>query len=147
MNQLIDSDSHFTSLIDLVEEYIARKRNRIPSDSAYFRRELERFGYSPDQVQNLLIEMDDDADKELLAGDGLKKARTKLIFSLIVGLLGMVLSFAGAVGLFGLVSLSLFFIPFGIIGAAFLVAGKAYSEIGLVEKRKKRRLLKYQKWN
>ncbi|MDG1333051.1 MAG: hypothetical protein P8P74_12030 [Crocinitomicaceae bacterium] len=145
MAEVLDSNTH--SLVHLVEEYIARKRNRVPLGSAYFRSELKRIGYSPDQIQDLLIEMDDDADKELLAGDGVKKAKQKLIISLLVGILGMSLSIAGAVsGVFGVISFGLIIIPFGLIGATFVVAGKAYAEIGLVNKRKKRRFLKYQKW-
>ena len=146
MNEILDSTTN--SLAELVEEYISQKRDRKPSDTAYFKSKLQRLGYLPSQVDDLLIEMDDDADKELLAGDGLKKAKLKLIVSLIVGFAGMTISIAAAlVGIFGFTSISLMVIPFGIIGGSFIVAGKAYSEIGSVKKRKKRRSLKYQKWS
>lgn len=146
MNQVIDNAVTTNDLPQLVEEYIAHKRNRTPSNSSYYRKSLQQLGYSSDQIQNLLIEMDDDADKELLAGDGSKKAKQKLILSLLVAFAGIALSIAGAIGAFGLVSLGLFIIPFGLIGTSFVVAGKAYAEIGLVEKRRKRRLMKYQNW-
>jgi len=145
MNQILDSNTN--SLLQLVEEYNSRRRNRIPLDTEYFRNELKRLGYSPDQISDILIEMDDDADKELLAGDGSQKAKQKLIISLIVGLLGILISIAGVIGFFGIVSMGLMIIPFGIVGTSFVVAGKAYTEIGLVEKRRKRRFLKYPQWS
>lgn len=146
MNEILDSNTLSNPLIDLVEYYISLKRDSKPIEATMFSSELTRLGFSPSQVADLLIEMDDDADKELLAGEGVKKAKNKLVVALIVGISGIVLTLANAVGVLPFAPFGVMIIPYGIVAAAFIVAGKAYSEIGLVDKRKKRRFLKYQDW-
>ncbi|MFK7784986.1 MAG: hypothetical protein AB8B56_07715 [Crocinitomicaceae bacterium] len=141
MDEVIDSN--INPLIQLVEEYISRKRNSAPLNNSYFQNRLERLGYSSDEIQELLIEIDDDADKELLAGEGTRKAKRKLVISLIVGVLGMIVSIVGA---FVPVSLGVTLIPLSLIGGSFVIAGRAYTEIGLVKKRRSRRAFKYQNW-
>lgn len=144
MDEVIDSN--LNPLIELVEEYVSRKRNHVSIDIPYFKSKLQHWGYSSEQIHDLLIEMDDDADKELLAGDGSKKAKQKLIISLIVVAMGMTVSIAGATGLFGAMSLGVFFIPFMLVGGALVTAGKANTEIGLVKKRRISRAFKYGNW-
>ena len=145
MNEILDSNTH--SLVELVEDYISQKRNRAPIDTEHFKSKLNRLGYSSDQISDILIEMDDDADKELLAGDGTKKAKQKLVLGLIIGILGMIFTITYALGAFGGSASGIVIIPFGLIGGAFIIAGKTYTELGLVKKRKKRRSLKYEKWS
>ncbi|NVK63141.1 MAG: hypothetical protein HWE22_01090 [Flavobacteriales bacterium] len=146
MNGILDSNLSSHELIELVEEYIAKKRENAPIETAQFRQRIRKLGYSEDQTQDILIEIDDDADKELLAGIGIKRAKQRLVSSLIIGFAGIAFSIAGALGLFSF-GTGILIVPFGIVGAAFIAAGKAYAEIGLVEKRKKRRRLKYDGWN
>ncbi len=145
MSNLLDTDLRSHELVHLVEEYISQKRNQVPIETAPFRQRIRQLGYSEDQTQDLLIEIDDDADKELLAGIGLKKAKQRLVVSLIIGIIGIVFSTSAALGFFS-AGAGILIIPFGLVGAAFITAGKAYAEIGLVEKRKKRRQLKYNGW-
>ena len=145
MNNRIEPQS--STLTNLVEEYISLKRDVLPVDLKYFESALRKLGKSTDQIHALLIEMDDDADEELLAGAGLKQSNRIFTFGLILGIVGLVLIVLWALDLFGFGSGRLTIVPFGLIAGAFVAVGKSYAEIGLVEKRRKRRAMKYQKWN
>ena len=137
-------EPHSSTLVNLVEKYVSHKRDGKLIEQDYFQNELYKLGKSPDQIHDLMIEMDDDADKEVLAGEGLKRSNKIFSFGLILGILGIVLTIAGALGAFGSFRLSV--VQVVLIGGAFLAVGKSYSEIGLVEKRRKRRALKYENW-
>lgn len=139
-------EPHSSTLVNLVEKYVAQKRDGELIDQNYFENELRKLGKSPDQIHDLIIEMDDDADKELLAGEGLKRSNRIFTFGLILGVGGIILTIAWAADMFGFGSGRLTIVPFGLIGGAFIAVGKSYSEIGLVEKRRKRRALKYENW-
>ena len=89
-------EPHSSTLVNLVEKYIAQKRDGELVDQNYFENELRKLGKSQDQINDLIIEMDDDADKELLAGEGLKRSNKIFTFGLILGILGMVFTFAWA---------------------------------------------------
>lgn len=145
MNELLDNEISANPLVELVEEYIAKKREKHPIDTAQFRQRIHQLGFSEDQAHDILIEMDDDADAELLAGIGIKKARQRLVVSLVIGIAGIVFSIIAALGMLS-GGFGILIIPFGLVGGAFITAGKASAEIGLVAKRKKRRRMKYEVW-
>ena len=63
MSNLLDTDLRSHELVHLVEEYISQKRVQVPIETAQFRQRIRQLGYSEDQTQDLLIEIDDDADK------------------------------------------------------------------------------------
>ena len=132
-------------LVDLLELYISTKRSGEPIDKKDFADRLALLGKSEAQIHDILIEFDDDCDKELLAGMGAKKAKRLMIFGLILGFGGIILSISMALGVFGSIS-GFTVVPYGIVAASFIAAGKAYAEIGLVKKRKKRRALKWENW-
>lgn len=134
----------YPPLMDLVEAYISAKQNGQRIDIPYFHDSLERLGYSEAKIHELMLEMDDDADKELLAGMGLKKAKQLFVGGLIGAFLGAVLTIALTFTRFSGISVSI--LPYGLIGAAFITVGKAYAEIGLAKKRRKRRAFKYENW-
>ena len=139
-------EPHSSTLVNLVEKYVSQKRDGDLIDQNYFENELLKLGKSPDQIHNLILEMDDDADKEVLAAEGLKRSNKIFTFGLILGLFGIVLTIAWAMDIFGFGGGRLTIVPFVLIAGAFIAVGKSYSEIGLVEKRRKRRALKYQNW-
>ena len=137
-------EPHSSSLVNLVEKYVSQKRDGNLMDRNYFEIELEKLAKSPDQIHDLIVEMDADADIELLAAAGLKRSNRIFSFGLILGILGIVLSIAGAMDVFGRVRLTI--IQVVLIAGAFIAVGKSYSEMGMVEKRRKQRALKYQNW-
>lgn len=139
-------EPHSSTLVNLVEKYVSQKQDGDLIDQNYFENELQKLGKSPNQIHDLIIEMDDDGDKEVLAEEGLKKSNRIFGFGLTLGIIGIVLTIAWALDMYGFGSGRLTIVPFVLIAGAFIAVGKSYSEIGLVEKRRKRRALKYQNW-
>lgn len=146
MDQLLDTgensikDKCSTPLVDLVEAYILRKRNDIPIITRNFGIKLKEMGYSPDQIEELLIEMHYDADSELRSGIGSRKAKRNLIVGLVIGSLALVISITVTLG-------KTIVLPVSTFALGILVISRAYYEIGMVKKRKKRRFLKYKNWS
>ncbi len=138
-------EPHSSSLVNLVEKYVSQKLDGELIDQTYFENELKKLGKSPEQIHDLILEMDHDADKEVLAGEGLKRSNKIFVFGSILGILGIILTIAWALDMFGFGRGRLTIVPFSLIAGAFVAVGKSYSEIGLVEKRRKRRAFKYQK--
>lgn len=145
MNRILDADIPSLGLIELLEKYISTTRSGQPIDKKYFIDQLTLFGKSEVQIDEILIEFDDDCVKELLAGTGAKKAKRLMIFGLILGVSGIIISIYMA--LFrALPSVSITIVPFGLVASSFIAVGKAYAEIGLVKKRRKRRAMKWETW-
>lgn len=135
------TDDH---LINIVEDYISEKRNGIKIDDEKYRRRLSKIKIKEDQINQILFEIEDDCDRELLAGVGIKVAKRGLVLSTIICLLLMIIAIMSSFGLFFHGRLS--FIFFGGIAASILYGTKCYYEIAGVKQRIKRRELKWKKW-
>lgn len=127
-----------------MEDYISEKRNGRRIDEKSFTRRLEKLKKTDEQVHQIMIEMDDDCDKELLASSGVKKAKKGLVMSIVIGLSLAVFSILSALG--HLFQGNVVVVFYGGIATAFLFGGKSYNEIVGVKLRRKRRELKWKNW-
>ena len=147
MNEVLDSESHDYPIATLVEKYIAQKSNNIPINTPHFEAALRKMGKSPDQIHELLVEMDDDADKEIPAGIGLIQSRKIMIVGSLAGSLGITACIVAVRYDLGLDNFVMSIVPFGLIAFAFIAVGKAYSETRRMKKRMERRSIKYKNWS
>lgn len=129
------------NLTKITEDYILEKRTSNKINQTHFKKRLEILGKNENQIHEILVEIDDDCDKELLAGQGIKKAKTGLFISLFIALGFASLSIATALGYLLGGRIQVFF--FGIIGASLVYTIKSYQEIKAVKHRKKRRAMKW----
>lgn len=133
------------NLVNIVEDYIAEKRNGSHVDEKKYARRIGKLKKNEDQIHEIMIEMDDDCDKELLAGAGVKSAKKGIVISVIIFVALASTSILSALGL--IFQGKLFVLFYGGIAAAFLYGMKCYSEIVAVKQRKARRELKWKNWN
>jgi len=145
MHQPLDSNSKKNPLHELVEEHISRRRAKIRFDRNYFESALQKTGKTPIEIQDIIIEMDIDADLELQTGMDVGKLKLRLTTGIIAGVLVVILI---SVFISGIMRPGvLFILPFILILGWLITARKAYVELGLIKKRKESRILKYENWN
>ncbi len=65
------------SLPNIVEDYILEKRNEGSVNRDIYSDRLRALGLRDEEIHNIIIEIDDDCDKELLAGKGIKKSEKR----------------------------------------------------------------------
>ena len=133
------------SLTDIVEDYISEKRDGRRPSEATLKSRLKRFIKNDDQIHEIIIEIDDDCDKELLAGSGAKKSKKGLTLSIIVFLGLCLITILSGLGFLFKGNLFVFF--YGGIATSFLYGSKCYYEIIGVKQRMKRRELKWKNWH
>lgn len=133
------------NLHDIIEDYISGKRKNPRLKVEAFEKRILVQKISDSQLHDILIEMEDDCDKEMLAGSGIKKAKQKLFLSLLVALSFALISILSALGY--LFEGKISFVFYGIIAVSLLTASYSYNEIRAVDQRSKRRELKWKKWH
>lgn len=144
MNQLLDTNTHKDlnayPLVELVEAYILRKRNGTPIIERNFKIKFSEMGYSPDQIDQIILEMRVDANEELRSGVGEMNARRNLIIASIAMVASLLICLTVNLG-------KAITIPVLVFALSSFVISRAYSEMHMDKKRKKRRFLKYKNWS
>lgn len=133
------------NLISIVEDYISEKRNGQNLNKNTYTIRLKKLKKTEDQIHEIMMEIEDDCDRELLASSGVKNAKKGIIISVIVGLSLALVSILSALGYLFQGNLMVLF--YGGIASAFFFGTKNYNEIVGVEHRRKRRELKWKNWN
>ena len=128
----------------ILEDFISDKRRNANMDQQPYIQRLQLLNKTDEKIHEIMIEMEHDANKEVLTGDSLKNAKQGLILCVIIGLCLASLTVLTALGYFTNGKTTVFF--YGGIAASFLFGAKNYSAITGAKHREKRRILKWKNW-
>ena len=133
------------NLISIVEDFISESLNgKTPNQDSYTRR-IQKLKKSEEEIHEILIEIQDDCQKEIIASNGIRNAKKMLILSVISGLILATVSIISAIGFLFQDKTTVLF--YGGVAASIIYGAKNYRIIKSVDQRKKRRALKWSNWN
>lgn len=131
-------------VIDIVEEYLLNRTKGEIIPTRELRRRLTRTRVTEEDVDQILLELKDEWDREEMNQTMYKKAKSDLIFglSMAVGLIILTLFFASQ-QLTGGVTI----VFYGVIASGFLMAYRGYSQIKKSKLVKERREIKWRRYD
>jgi cation transport ATPase len=131
--------------IDILEDYLEQRKNHHIIPEIKLQQRFRRIGIPEEEMHEVLVELNHEWSKEQTNQINYKKAKTQIIFGLLISLLAMVLSILSALGLvFGS---QLFIFTYGGIATGLIAAIAGYSTIRGARSKKKRRELKWSMWD
>ncbi|MCT4562341.1 MAG: hypothetical protein N4A41_13300 [Crocinitomicaceae bacterium] len=126
----------------LLEEYIDNQMSKKASDIDFFRRQLEKLGYTPEEVEQIIDAFDDEVEKEELKRLQEGATKKRIIYGTTLTLVLMIFTVLSALGiLFKAQVLS--YAYFAGIGASLITVFKGYDAL---KDRKRRKVVREILW-
>lgn len=132
-------------VIDIVEDYLAKRISGEDFSSSELRRRIKNTGVSEDMLEDILIEIDDELDRERLNQITLNKSRKLLFLGPLLAICFMTISILSAMGF--LFNGRVFIIFYGVIAVGILTGYQAYFKIKKSKLVKERREIKWRSYD
>ncbi len=127
-------------MVTLLKRYFEDRKSGTYSETVY-RQQLLEIGIKEERLEETLLEMEDEWDKEVLVLEKMQSGKKKRLFGSVVALVGGILMILSALGDFW--KGQLHFYPFLAIALALAVALNGHNDVKAYSLRQKRLELKW----